>query len=61
MLGHLHMPLALQRLIPEEEIDGPLALIFIVLPRWGTELMIGTRTRGQGLAHIGQQLLTSVV
>ncbi len=39
MLGHLHMPLTLERLIPEEEIDCPLALVFIVFPSGDAELL----------------------
>ena len=39
MLGHPHMPLTLERLIPEEEIDCPLALVFIVFPSGDAELL----------------------
>jgi hypothetical protein len=55
------MPLASERLIPEEEIDRSLALIFIVLPNGDAGLLRGPGTGRQWLANIRQELCRALI
>jgi hypothetical protein len=55
------MPLALEWLVPEEEIDRPLALVFIVLPSGDTGLLGCPGTGREWLPHIGQELRWTLI
>jgi hypothetical protein len=61
MLGYLHVPPALQRLIPQEEVNRALALIFIVFPSGDTGLLRCSRTGREWLPDVRQQLHRTLV
>ena len=61
VLGHLHVPLALERLRPPEDIDCSLALVFIVFPRGDAGLIRRPWTRRQWLPDISQKLDRALV
>jgi hypothetical protein len=50
------MPLPLERLMPEEAIDRPLALVFVVFPSRDSRLFRCPWTRRQRFPNVGQEL-----
>jgi hypothetical protein len=55
------MPFALQRLVPQEEVDRPLALIFIVFPSGDAGLLRCSGTGRQRFPDIGQEVGRALV